>query len=85
MDTGSAIKGKYRFDFAVFDRNFAKQLGTNYWDVYLVKLGNGKWKKFHCKRKKKCFILSALFLTIYNSLFSSDLGLFSANVLKSLC
>ncbi|NLP14227.1 MAG: hypothetical protein GX383_07130 [Clostridium sp.] len=42
MDTGSAIKGKYRFDFAVFDRNFAKQLGTNYWDVYLVKLGNGK-------------------------------------------
>lgn len=42
MDTGSAIKGKYRFDFAVFDKNFAKQLGTNYWDVYLVKLGNGK-------------------------------------------
>ncbi|MFZ5988568.1 MAG: 3D domain-containing protein [Bacillota bacterium] len=42
MDTGSAIKGKYRFDFAVFDRDFAKKLGTNYWDVYLVKLGNGK-------------------------------------------
>jgi 3D (Asp-Asp-Asp) domain-containing protein len=42
MDTGSAIKGKNRFDFAVFDRNFAKKLGTDYWDVYLVKLGNGK-------------------------------------------
>lgn len=42
MDTGSAIKGKYRFDFAVFDRDFAKQLGTNYWDVYLVKMGDGK-------------------------------------------
>ncbi|TYQ18263.1 UNVERIFIED_CONTAM: Membrane-bound lytic murein transglycosylase [Acetivibrio alkalicellulosi] len=42
MDTGSAIKGKYRFDFAVFDRNFAKQLGKDYWDVYLVKLGDGK-------------------------------------------
>lgn len=42
MDTGSAIKGKYRFDFAVFDRNFANKLGTDYWDVYLVKLGNGK-------------------------------------------
>ncbi|HOM02522.1 MAG TPA: 3D domain-containing protein [Acetivibrio sp.] len=42
MDTGSAIKGKYRFDFAVFDKNFANQLGANYWDVYLVKLGDGK-------------------------------------------
>ncbi|NLD49534.1 MAG: hypothetical protein GX660_20475 [Clostridiaceae bacterium] len=42
MDTGSAIKGKYRFDFAVFDRNFAKKLGTDYWDVYLIKLGTGK-------------------------------------------
>jgi len=41
MDTGSAIKGKYRFDFAVFDKDFANQLGTNYWDVYLVKLGDG--------------------------------------------
>ncbi|MDQ2086179.1 3D domain-containing protein [Herbivorax sp. ANBcel31] len=41
MDTGSAIKGKYRFDFAVFDRNFANQLGKDYWDVYLVKLGDG--------------------------------------------
>ena len=42
MDTGSAIKGKNRFDFAVFDRNFAYKLGTGYWDVYLVKMGNGK-------------------------------------------
>ncbi|MGI6778006.1 MAG: 3D domain-containing protein [Acetivibrionales bacterium] len=41
MDTGSAIKGKYRFDFAVFDRSFAKKLGSRKWDVYLVKLGNG--------------------------------------------
>lgn len=42
MDTGSAIKGKNRFDFAVFDKNFAYKLGTDYWDVYLVKMGNGK-------------------------------------------
>ncbi|AEV68286.1 3D domain-containing protein [Acetivibrio clariflavus] len=42
MDTGSAIKGRNRFDFAVFDKNFAKQLGSSYWDVYLVKMGNGK-------------------------------------------
>lgn len=42
MDTGSAIKGKKRFDFAVFDKDFANKLGTSYWDVYLVKLGNGK-------------------------------------------
>ncbi len=42
MDTGNAIKGKYRFDFAVFDREFAKKLGTGYWDVFLVKMGNGK-------------------------------------------
>jgi len=42
MDTGSAIKGKYRFDFSVFDKNFAKILGVREWDVYLVKLGNGK-------------------------------------------
>jgi len=41
MDTGSAIKGKYRFDFAVFDKEFAKKLGTRYWDVYLVKMGDG--------------------------------------------
>lgn len=42
MDTGSAIKGKKRFDFAVLDRNFAYELGQEYYDVYLVKLGNGK-------------------------------------------
>jgi 3D (Asp-Asp-Asp) domain-containing protein len=42
MDTGNAIKGKHRFDFAVFDRKFAKQLGSREWDVYLVRLGNGK-------------------------------------------
>lgn len=41
MDTGSAIKGKYRFDFAVFDKKFAETLGSRKWDVYLVKLGNG--------------------------------------------
>lgn len=41
MDTGSAIKGKYRFDFAVFDKKFAKTLGSNHYDVYLVKAGNG--------------------------------------------
>ncbi len=42
MDTGSAIKGKNRFDFAVFDRDFANKLGTGYYDVYLVKMGDGK-------------------------------------------
>ncbi len=42
MDTGSAIKGKNRFDFAVLDRKFAFALGEEYYDVYLVKLGNGK-------------------------------------------
>lgn len=42
MDTGSAIKGKKRFDFAVFDKKFAKELGSKYWEVYLVKKGNGK-------------------------------------------
>lgn len=41
MDTGSAIKGKYRFDFSVFDKEFAKLLGSRKWEVYLVKLGNG--------------------------------------------
>lgn len=44
MDTGSAIKGKYRFDFSVFDKNFALQLGSRKWDVYLVKLGTGSVK-----------------------------------------
>lgn len=42
MDTGSAIKGKNRFDFAVFDKAFANKLGTGYYDVYLVKMGDGK-------------------------------------------
>jgi 3D (Asp-Asp-Asp) domain-containing protein len=41
MDTGGAIKGKYRFDFAVLDKKFADTLGLGYWDVYLVKLGDG--------------------------------------------
>jgi 3D (Asp-Asp-Asp) domain-containing protein/cell division protein FtsB len=41
MDTGSAIKGKYRFDFSVLDKKFAQELGTRKWDVYLVKLGDG--------------------------------------------
>lgn len=42
MDSGSAIKGKYRFDFAVFDKKFAKSLGQKQWEVYLVKKGDGK-------------------------------------------
>ena len=42
MDTGSAIKGKKRFDFAVLDKDFAKELGQQYYDVYLVRMGNGK-------------------------------------------
>lgn len=41
MDTGSAIKGKYRFDFSVLDKEFAMKLGSRKWDVYLVKLGKG--------------------------------------------
>lgn len=41
MDTGSGIKGKYRFDFSVFDRDFAKSLGARKWDVYLVREGKG--------------------------------------------
>lgn len=44
MDTGSAIKGRYRFDFSVFDKSFAKQLGSRKWEVYLVKLGTGSVK-----------------------------------------
>ena len=42
MDTGSGVKGKNRFDFAVFDKKFAYALGTRQWDVYLVKKGKGK-------------------------------------------
>lgn len=37
MDTGNAVKGKYRFDYAVFDRNYALKLGRQKWQVYLVK------------------------------------------------
>ena len=47
MDTGSAIKGKHRFDFAVFDKKFAKELGLRKWDVYLVKRGNGSVEKIN--------------------------------------
>lgn len=36
MDTGSAVKGKYRFDYAVFDRTFALKLGRRNWKVYKV-------------------------------------------------
>ena len=39
MDTGSAVKGKYRFDYAVFDKSFAYKLGRSNWKVYLVKDG----------------------------------------------
>lgn len=42
MDKGSAIKGKYRFDFAVFDKKFANAIGSQMWDVYIIKMGNGK-------------------------------------------
>lgn len=44
MDTGGAIKGRNRFDFAVFDRKFAMALGSKQWDVYLIKLGDGTVK-----------------------------------------
>ena len=37
MDTGNAVKGKYRFDYAVFDRDYALKLGRKKWKVYLVK------------------------------------------------
>ncbi len=36
MDTGSAVKGKYRFDYAVFDKDFALKLGRQKWKVYTV-------------------------------------------------
>jgi 3D (Asp-Asp-Asp) domain-containing protein len=36
MDTGSAVKGKYRFDYAVFDKKFALKLGRQDWKVYKV-------------------------------------------------
>ena len=44
MDTGSAIKGKYRFDFSVLDKDFAMQFGSRKWEVYLVKMGSGSVK-----------------------------------------
>ncbi len=37
MDTGNAVKGKYRFDYAVFDKSYALKLGRRKWKVYLVK------------------------------------------------
>lgn len=37
MDTGNMVKGKYRFDYAVFDRDYALKLGRKKWKVYLVK------------------------------------------------
>lgn len=37
MDTGNMVKGKYRFDYAVFDREYALKLGRKNWKVYLVK------------------------------------------------
>lgn len=36
MDTGSAVKGRNRFDYAVFDKDFAFKLGRRKWKVYLV-------------------------------------------------
>ncbi|MBO5143451.1 MAG: hypothetical protein J6C46_10790 [Clostridia bacterium] len=36
MDTGSMVKGKYRFDYAVFDKDYAYKLGRKNWKVYLV-------------------------------------------------
>lgn len=36
MDTGSMVKGKYRFDYAVFDKDYALKLGRKNWKVYLV-------------------------------------------------
>lgn len=36
MDTGSAVKGRNRFDYAVFDKDFAYKLGRKNWKVYLV-------------------------------------------------
>ncbi len=36
MDTGSAVKGRNRFDYAVFDKDFAWQLGRRDWKVYKV-------------------------------------------------
>jgi len=53
MDTGSAIKGKYRFDFAVFDKKLRKQIGSKLLDVYLVKMATGKLKTSLYKKAPK--------------------------------
>ncbi len=37
MDTGSAVKGRNRFDYAVFDVDYAKQIGRRKYKTYLVK------------------------------------------------
>ena len=37
MDTGNKVKGKYRFDYAVFDKEYAQKLGRKNWKVYMVK------------------------------------------------
>lgn len=42
MDTGGAIKGKNRIDFAVLDKEFALEIGRKKFEVYLISLGNGK-------------------------------------------
>lgn len=42
MDSGGAIKGRNRIDFAVFDKDFARKIGRNSFEVYLIKMGNGK-------------------------------------------
>lgn len=42
MDTGGAIKGRNRMDFAVLDREFAKRIGRKKFEVYLISLGDGK-------------------------------------------
>lgn len=42
MDTGGKVKGRNRFDLAVFDKKFAYAIGCRYWDVYLIKMGRGK-------------------------------------------
>lgn len=36
MDTGNAVKGEKRFDYAVFDKEYALELGRRNWKVYLV-------------------------------------------------
>lgn len=45
MDTGSAIKGEKRFDFAVFDPRLANKLGKGKYNVYLIDKGDGEIKE----------------------------------------